>query len=121
MSDALNPAPQKAPRTINTFDMPPNIGSVKSVGMVTLTADEELAAWKSAKGDNAALAQALAKASLVEVDGQPVKRADGSLDIAWKGLTPQERQLVLSAYAELHKVEEDDVDSFLKSRKVVVR
>ena len=122
MSDGLNPASTKKQRAINVFDLPEGIANgVTSVGMVTLTADEELAAWKSAKGDQAAHATALAKTSLVEVNGQPVKRGDGSLDTAWKEFSPQVRQLVLSAYAELHKVEEEALDSFLKSRKTVVR
>lgn len=122
MSDGLNPTIPKKTRPVHQFDMPPSVAAsgITQVGLVTLTSDEELMAWKTTKGDKAALATALALTSLVEVNGQPVKRGDGSADSIWKEMSPQARELTLMAYAELHKVEEDDAAAFLKSRKVKV-
>lgn len=122
MSDGLNPTIPKKTRPVHLFDMPPRVAEsgISQVGLVTLTSDEELMAWKTTKGDKAALAMALALSSLVEVNGQPVKRGDGSADSVWKEMSPQARELVLTAYAELHKVEEEDTAAFLKSRKVKV-
>lgn len=74
--DGLNPNQPKKVRPIHQFDMPPSVAAsgIAQVGLVTLTSDEELLAWKSSKGDKASLANALALTALVEVNGQPVKQ-----------------------------------------------
>ena len=116
-------APQKKTRAVNLFEVPESIAAtsgVKEVGMVTLTAQEELDCFKRAKGENAKLASELCKTALVEADGKPLAQADGTVDTFWKELDPKLRQLVLSAYTELHAAPEEDQASFLKSRKTRV-
>ena len=115
-------------REINTFELPEKLAEltgVKEVGLVTLTADEELLCYKKSRGDNAKLSSELAKACLVEStanDGTVKKLAahDGTVDSYWKHCEPKLRQLVLQAYADLHAVESEDTESFLKSRKLRV-
>lgn len=115
--------PQKAPRAVNLFDVPQSIAEasgVKEVGLVQLTSDEELLCFKRAKGDNAKLAMELSKSALVEADGKPLTAHDGSVDTFWKNADPKLRQLVLSAYAELHAAPEEEQAAFLKSRRTRV-
>lgn len=115
---------EKPSRPVHLFSVPGKLSSetdIQEVGLITLTADEELQAYKRAgQKDNAKLATELAKAALVEFNGKPLKLADGTVDTFWKNLDPRVRQLVLSAYAELHGADEDDQKSFLASRKVRV-
>jgi hypothetical protein len=116
-------APQKKIRAVSLFDIPPTITEVcgvKEVGMVTLTADEELLCFKRAKGDNAKLAMELSKTSLVEADGKVLSQSDGSVDTFWKDCDPKLRQLILTAYAELHAAPEEEQAAFLKSRRTRV-
>lgn len=123
MSDGLNPVMSKKSRAVNVYDVPAKLAEateVSSVGLVALTAEEELQAWKRSRGENARLATELAKACLVEASGKPLSAADGSLDSFWAGLDPRLRQLILTAYADLHAATEDDQKSFLTSRKVKV-
>jgi hypothetical protein len=123
MSDGLSPVSQKKSRPVNVYDVPPKLAyatEVESVGMVTLTAEEELQAWKRSRGENARLATELAKASLAEANGKSLSAADGSLDTFWSNLDPKLRQLILTAYADLHAASEEDQKSFLGSRKVKV-
>lgn len=110
-------------RNVNEFDVPESIAEesgIKSVGMVTLTSDEELTCFKRAKGDNAKLATELAKTALVEADGKPLSQGDGTVDTFWKNCQPKLRQLILTAYGELHAAPEEDTQAFLKSRKLRV-
>lgn len=117
----------KTTREVNTYDVPKTVAKasgVTQVGMITLTADEELLCYKKARGDNAKLASELAKACLVEatVNGAVKKLAahDGSVDSFFANVDPRIRQLLLQAYADLHAVESEDSESFLKSRKLRV-
>lgn len=115
--------PVKKNRAVNLFDVPNDIAEssgVLQVGMVTLTAEEELLCFKRAKGENAKLAMELSKASLVEADGKPLSHVDGSIDSFWKDLDPKLRQLILTAYADLHSAGDENQESFLKSRKIRV-
>ncbi len=114
-------------REVNTYDVPGSVAKasgVTQVGLITLTADEELLCYKKARGDNAKLAAELAKACLVEatVNGVVKKLAghDGSVDTFFKDCDPRIRQLLLQAYADLHAAEPEDTESFLKSRKLRV-
>jgi hypothetical protein len=115
--------PQKKPRAVNLFDVPPEVAAasgVKEVGLVQLTTEEELLCFKRAKGDNAKLAMELSKAALVEADGKPLQSHDGSVDTFWKDAEPRLRQLILTAYADLHSAKEDDQKDFLASRRTRV-
>jgi len=120
-NDGLNQKADKKTRPVHVFAIPESLANgTTSVGMVTLTAEEELLAWKRSRGENARLATELVKASLAEVNGEPVTLHDGSVDAFWKDLHPKIRQLVLTAYADLHAAEEDDQKAFLASRRVKV-
>lgn len=121
MSDGLDPQQPKKKREVNLFTLPPSLANgVKEIGMVTLSADEELQAFKRSKNDTAKMAAELTKTSIVEVNGKPVGLADGSVDAFWSDLDPKVRQLVLTAYSELHSPKDEEAASFLKSRKVRV-
>lgn len=107
-------------RLVVLFDVPPSIAEaagVRELGFVTLTADEELLCFQRARGNSARLAAELAKASLVEADGAPLSGADGTVDAFFSRADPRLRQLVLTAYTELHAASQEDADAFLKSRK----
>lgn len=107
-------------RLVNLFDVPERLAEqtgVSSIGMVTLTADEELTCFKRARGNNAQLAAELAKASLAEADGKPLSVADGTADSFFGKTDPRLRQLILTAYTELHSASTEDAEAFLQSRK----
>lgn len=110
-------------RAIHTFTVPAKLAEqtgVSSVGLVELTALDELGAAKRAKGDTTRLAYELSKAALAEVNGEKLSFADGSLDRVWVKLHPIIRNMVLAAYGDLHAPPEGSVDDFLKSRQVKV-
>jgi hypothetical protein len=110
-------------RPVNLFDVPQPLAGelgIGEVGLVTLTSDEELQCYARGKTNSAKLAAELAKASLVEVNGEKVGLADGSVDTAWGKMDPRLRQLVLTAYTEIHAAKEEDTATFLKSRRVRV-
>lgn len=117
-------APKTQSREVHLFTVPEALAAevgVREVGMVTLTAAEEMMAHKRApKRDAVQLALELAKASLVEVDGGKLTLADGSADAFWANAHPKLRELVLSAYADLHSPREEDAASFRASRRVRV-
>jgi len=118
---ALGPQQEKPARPTYRYTIPSRIGSdVRKVGLVQLTSNEELMATKRSRNDTARLAYELAKQALVEVDGERVGVADGSVDKAWDRLLPKVRTLVMSAYAELHAPQEEDVSDFLQSQQVQV-
>lgn len=112
---------EKKQRPIHVFDLPEKLAEevgTSQVGLVTLTADEELMCFKRAQGISAQLAMELGKASLVLADGNALSVTDGTVDTFWKGMDPRLRQLVLTAYTEIHAAKEEDQASFLKSRKL---
>lgn len=109
-------------RPVHTFQIPKALmgqGAV-TLGLVQLTADEEMMAAKVGGQDGAKTAMQLLKMSLVEVDGKPVAVADGTADIAIGQFSPKVRSLALLAYSELHQPKEDEVAGFLKSAQVKV-
>lgn len=111
----------KQSRAVNLFTVPPSVkaeAGISEVGLVTLTADDELMAYQRGRKDGSKIALELAKASLVEADGKPLSLADGSADSFWLRIHPKLRQLVMEAYSELHAVEPEESQSFLGSRKV---
>lgn len=104
------------------YDVPPEIGNgVTTIGLRELTAQDELMSSRRAAGDSFQLAYELAKSSLAEVNEKKVSLADGSTDKAWDTFNSQLRQLVLTAYAEIHNVDEKKTKDFLKSKRVKVR
>jgi dihydrodipicolinate synthase/N-acetylneuraminate lyase len=114
----------KVSRPMYEYTIPESMGGkVKSVTLIELTAHEELQATKRAGSANDAmfkLAYELAKQALVEVNGEKVGLADGSVDTAFNSMSPGVRNLVLQAYAELHSPPEGAAEGFKASRKVRV-
>lgn len=112
--------PPSRDRITHTYTVPHRLaqgGAFESIGLVELNAEQEIFATKRAKGDPVRLAWELAKECLVQVNGKAVSEADGSRDSAWEGMGPKLRNLVLSAYNDLHAPEDADAASFLGSRK----
>ena len=110
-------------RTLHVFTFPEGLAKevgYKSVGIVELTADEQLQATKRCGQDAIRLAYELAKESLRAVDGSTVGAADGSVDKVWAALNPKALNLVIRAYSDIHNPNVEDVDSFLSSRTVKV-
>ena len=118
--DEQRPAPRERPVHTFTFSKKLATAEIQSIGLVQLTSDEEVMATKKAANNAANMAQNLVLQSLAEVNGKSVTLADGSTDVAWKKLSPKQRGLVLTAYAELHTPEDSDVEDFLKSQRVQV-
>jgi hypothetical protein len=96
-------------RPVHTFTVPEahraTIG-LTSLGLVELTADEELSVMSRMRGASVAAGVRaqydLAKASIVQVDGKPVSSADESLELAWVAMRPKARALLLRAFQQLH-------------------
>ena len=108
---------QQDDRVIHRFEIPASIpGDVRSLGLVEITAQEELNAEQRCKGSPDKRAAEMAKSALVEVNGQKVQFADGSVDRAWNTLHPKVRTLIASAWVKLHLANDDEVDSFFASR-----
>ena len=104
-------------RVIHRFTVPASIpGDVRSVGMVEMTAEEELRAEQRCKGASDKRAQEMTKQALVEVNGQPVGFGDFSIEKAWAGLHPKLRTLLATAWVKLHLAEDSEVDDFFASR-----
>jgi len=98
---------------------------VTHLGLCELTVDDELTATKRARGDGVRLAFELVRESFRSTgrkgsDGKVARTmlssADGSMDKAWAALHPKLRQLVVTAYNDLHSPKESDVAGFLESR-----
>ena len=107
---------------VYVFTVPEDVeaNGVSSVGLRELTAQDELMCAKRAGGDSIRLAFEMAKQALAEVNEKKVSLVDGSADKAWDSFSSQIRQLVLTAYAEIHNVDEAKTKNFLKSRQVKV-
>jgi hypothetical protein len=114
----------KPQKLVHVYKVPsklvPEVG-VSSVGLSTLTTGEELMVFKLAgRGDAAKLASEMAKACIAEVDGRPMSTTDGSADSFWSSCHPKLRQLILTAYGNLHSPEAEETEDFLSSGQVRV-
>lgn len=111
----------KTSRPVYTYKVPAGMGDgIESVGLVQLTAHEEMLAAKRAGNDPMKLAYEQVMQALVEVNGERVRIADGSADKAFNAMGPMVRNLVMTAHVKLHAPPEDAVEDFLKSREVRV-
>lgn len=117
LSDGL---PQKASRPVYIYKVPPALGGedFKTIGLVQLTAREEMMAAKRSNGDPIKLAYEQVQQSIAEVNGERVSIADGSADKAFNAMNPMIRNLVMTAHAKLHSPEDTVVEDFLGSREV---
>lgn len=115
---------QAPTRNVYRFTIPDKVRALsvcgtKSIGLVKLTAEEEVQATERAGGNQARTGYQLAKASLCEVDGAAVSLADNSVDRALERMDPLVRQLTVTAYMNLHQPKEDVVEGFLETMEVV--
>ena len=104
-------------RVVHRFKVPDTVpGDIRSIGLVEITAEEELKAEQRSKGTPDKRAAEMAKQALVEVNGEAVKFIDGSVDRAWNEMHPKVRTLLASAWVKLHLANDDEVESFFASR-----
>ena len=107
----------KPDRVIHRFRIPDSIsGDVREVGLVELTAEDELAVETRCRGSSDKRAHEMAKQSIAEVNGKSVSLADGSTDKVWSSLHPKVRVLVASAWVKLHLANDEELESFFASR-----
>ena len=114
--------PSKPSRPVYVYDVPTTLGEggIETVGLVQLTAREEMMAAKRAGSDAIKLVYEQVKQALVEVNGEKVGLADGSADTAFDKMNPMVRNLVMTAFAQLHTPPEEATVGFLQSRIVRV-
>lgn len=112
---------KKSSRPIFEFDLPPSLSNgYVTIGMVQLSAREELMSAKRAQGDTHRIALELTKEAIREVDGKRVTTADGTVDDIVEKADPRVRQLMMQAYADIHNPSDQEEAVFLKSRRVKV-
>lgn len=109
-------------RQMHLFTIPASLQGfgIKSIGLVELTAEEEIMATKRCANDVARLAFELAKESLRQVDGKPVSTMEGTVDRLWNRMHPKVRNLVVAAYGQIHQPEGNETAGFLASHQVQV-
>ena len=110
-------------REVNWFDVPEELAKevgVTKVGLVEITAGEEVTAARRAGMNVASLALEYAKESLRWVNDAPISMNDLSGDAFWSstkaGMAPL-RSLITSAYSVIHNPKGGQTDTFLKSRR----
>lgn len=114
-------------RVIYYFDVPKKLAAeckVRKVGFVQLDTNEELmAARRVVSGDSANkrgdTVFELTKESLRVVDGVRINTGDGSAEMFWGRRDPgfaKLRQLLVTAYAEIHSADDGDTETFLASK-----
>jgi hypothetical protein len=119
--------PSRSGRPVHTFTVPQEhrqeVG-LASIGLVELTADEEMAVMR--RMQTASVASGikaqydLAKASVVQVDGKAVSSADESLEVAWVAMRPKARALLLRAFQKLHNPPPEMEAGFLEGETTSV-
>lgn len=111
----------KSSRTIYLYEIPKELSTdITSVGLIQLTAGEEMQAAKRSGSDPIRLVYEQVKQCLVEVNGEHVSLADGTADAAFDRMPPMIRNLVMTAYGQLHTPPEEATSGFLKSRSIRV-
>lgn len=112
----------RAQRLVHEYDIPKELvaeSGYRTVGVVSLSADEELMATRRAAGDQVRLAFELAKEALRFVDDKAVSTADGTVDPIWnKPDFSKVRTLVVTAYNATNQPTQESTQAFLKSRRV---
>lgn len=108
-------------RPIYRFKVPTSIpGEIRSIGLVELTADEEIQIEARCKGVPEKRAVEIAKAAVWELNGKRIGNAEGELDKAWNGMSPKLRSLVNRAWIKLHIANDEETGFFEESMTVNV-
>lgn len=114
-------AKQERERVVYTFTIPESIaGEVRSVGLVELTSNEEIAVESRCKGNPEKRAIEIVKSTVWEVNGQRIHNGAGELDKLWNNLSPKVRSLLNRAWIKLHAADDAESESFEKSMTVKV-
>lgn len=106
-------------RPIHVFQVPVGLVTygITSIGMVELTANEEIMATKRSNNNPMQLGYELAKESLRMVDKKKVSTVDGTADAVFNNMHPKVRTLLAQAYTEIHSPKDSDSKDFLSSRE----
>lgn len=114
--------PPEEKRLVYTYDVPPScqvelegFGKVLTVGLVLLTAEEEILAAKRSHNSNYRTAHELSKACLYLINNTRVSMASNA-DEVWSNIPPKLRTLIVTAYADLHNPNEEETAGFMVSR-----
>ncbi len=113
-------------RPIYVFELPEEAVELddryikKSVGLVKLKMQEELKALDLAGGSAARAGYFMVLASLVEVDGRPVRRDEGEEEMILNNTDPMIRSLIFEAQSELAGSTKEAAKKFIGSRKVKI-
>ncbi len=114
-------AGQSRDRVVFRFTVPESIkGEIRSIGLVELTADEEIAVESRCKQVPEKRAAEIAKAAVWEINGKRIHNGAGELDKAWNEAPAKLRSLVMRAWIKLHAAEDAEVASFEASMTVTV-
>jgi hypothetical protein len=107
-------------KTVHTYTLPEGIrnGGPTKVGIVQLSADQELLASKMGNFNFTKTQYAAVKLSIVSFDGRPVDH--DSVESFFDGADARIRSLLLQAYNKMTSPSRDDEDSFFKSEEIQV-
>lgn len=104
-------------RVVHRFKVPASIpGEVREIGLVELTAEDELRVEQRCKGASDKRAAELVKSAICEVNGKAVSVMDGSVHNVWNELPAKVRTLVNSAWLRLHMASDEELEGFFASR-----
>lgn len=104
-------------RVVHRFQVPASIGGdIRSIGLVELTAEEELQVEMRCKGSSERRASEIAKASIHELNGKRAHNGNGDIDRFWNRASPKLRSLVNTAWVRAHLANDEEVESFFSSK-----
>lgn len=75
----------------------------------SLTPRLELEASKGAKGDPTIMAYAMARLSIMAINGEPLRTAKGEAEFLWEALDAAGRQLVVAMFSKLGTVDDESM------------
>lgn len=105
----------------HTFTFPDKMGG-GSVKMKELAAKDEIEAAKEAErngGTGLAYSTALAKMSILEINGEKFTWEDGKADKAWDDMGGTKRRFIIKVYARTFLTDSDeDFEAFFQSSRV---
>lgn len=134
---SINEHVPQATRAAHIYAIPDSIGRVEIDGrhynlirLVELTANEELIAINRSGGSPVKIAYELAKESFRafgdgstndphKIAWKELRSHDGTVDRAWELMPAKVRNMIVSAYNDIHVAAEAESKSFLSSKIVV--
>lgn len=113
---------REANRTVFWYPLPTKMATalgIRKVGLIALTAREELQASARAGEGKESVGAELAKESLRYADDRKILVGDGSADEFWaqnSSAFAQLRTLIVTAYAKIHHPTPEDMSYFLDNQ-----